>query len=198
MIDWKTILMLSGLLIMTAGIKESKVLRKFIELILKRSHSERGIALRLIVITAILSGFITNDIALFIIIPLTLNMQKLLKNDLNRIIIFEAIAVNVGSVLTPIGNPQNIYLWHKSGLMFVSFIMKMTPITIIQFIILIAFALFSFKKTPLSLNTENSTKEKQNVSLFFSSVLMMTAYVIFMNFGQRFYLPLLAIIFIFI
>ena len=41
-VDWKTILMLSGLLITTTGIKESKVLRKFIELILKRSHSERG------------------------------------------------------------------------------------------------------------------------------------------------------------
>ena len=196
-IDWKTILMLSGLLITTTGIKESKVLRKFIELILKRSHSERGIALRLIVITAILSAFITNDITLFILIPLTLNMQKLLKNDLNRIIIFEAIAVNVGSALTPIGNPQNIYLWHKSGLTFISFMVKMLPITIIQFIILIVFALFTFKDIPLSLNIGNNKNEKQSISLFIWSVLLLTTYVVFMNFGQHFYLPILAMIFIF-
>ncbi len=124
-------------------------------------------------------------------------MQKLLKNDLNRIIIFEAIAVNVGSALTPIGNPQNIYLWHKSGLTFISFMVKMFPITIIQFIILIMFALFTFKNIPLSLNIENNKNEKQSVSLFIWSVLLLTTYVVFMNFGQHFYLPIFAMIFIF-
>jgi Na+/H+ antiporter NhaD/arsenite permease-like protein len=36
----------------------------------------------------------------------------------NRLIIFEALAVNAGSLLTPIGNPQNILLWGRSGLSF--------------------------------------------------------------------------------
>lgn len=57
-----------------------------------------------------MSTFLTNDITLFIGVPLTLNIQNLLKNDLSKLIIFEAMAVNAGSTLTPIGNPQ--ILWY--------------------------------------------------------------------------------------
>ena len=47
---------------------------------------------------------------------------------MNRLIIFEALAVNAGSLLTPIGNPQNILLWGRSGLSFFGFIGQMLPL----------------------------------------------------------------------
>ena len=60
---------------------------------------------------AVLSTFLTNDVALFIIVPLTLTLRRLCEIPVSRLIIFEALAVNAGSLLTPIGNPQNILLW---------------------------------------------------------------------------------------
>ncbi len=48
--------------------------------------------------------FLTNDIALFIVVPLTLSLQDISDNDYSKMVVFEAIAVNVGSSLTPIGN----------------------------------------------------------------------------------------------
>ncbi len=60
--------------------------------------------------------------ALFIVVPLTLTLKKWCAIPVNRLIIFEALAVNAGSLLTPIGNPQNILLWGRSGLSFVGFI----------------------------------------------------------------------------
>jgi Na+/H+ antiporter NhaD/arsenite permease-like protein len=46
----------------------------------------------------------------------------------NRLIIFEALAVNAGSLLTPIGNPQNILMWGRSGLSFTAFTWQMAPL----------------------------------------------------------------------
>jgi di/tricarboxylate transporter len=70
----------------------------------------------MVLAAALLSTFLTNDVALFIVVPLTLTLKKWCAIPVNRLIIFEALAVNAGSLLTPIGNPQNILLWGRSGL----------------------------------------------------------------------------------
>ncbi len=79
-----------------------------------------------------LSTFLTNDVALFIIVPLTLTLRKLCEIPVSRLIIFEALAVNAGSLLTPIGNPQNILLWGRSGLSFAAFTWQMAPLALVM------------------------------------------------------------------
>jgi Na+/H+ antiporter NhaD/arsenite permease-like protein len=56
---------------------------------------------------------VTNDIALFIVVPLTLGLHGMASLPTTRLVIFEALAVNAGSVLTPMGNPQNLFLWQR-------------------------------------------------------------------------------------
>ncbi|MCS5961287.1 hypothetical protein LNP74_26120 [Klebsiella pneumoniae subsp. pneumoniae] len=73
--------------------------------------TERQLAIFMVLAAALLSTFLTNDVALFIVVPLTLTLKKWCAIPVNRLIIFEALAVNAGSLLTPIGNPQNILLW---------------------------------------------------------------------------------------
>ncbi|MCD6446337.1 DUF1646 family protein, partial [Candidatus Bathyarchaeota archaeon] len=130
-VAWKTIMALMGLLIITTGLKESKCFHVFSIKLLKRLNSERGLLIFLILFSASLSTFLTNDVTLFVVIPLTISLQNLVKNDLSKFVIFEAISVNIGSALTPIGNPQNLYLWHKWNISFISFITKMLPFVII-------------------------------------------------------------------
>ena len=114
-VDWNTIVTLLGLLMLTKGVEVSGyfdfVGRKMINAI----DNERWLALFLVMAAAVLSTFMTNDVALFIVIPLTITLKKLTSLPVTRLIIFEALAVNAGSLLTPIGNPQNILLWNKSG-----------------------------------------------------------------------------------
>ncbi|MBW9221629.1 hypothetical protein KKP97_01070 [Methanothermococcus sp. SCGC AD-155-C09] len=73
-------------------------------------------------------------------------MQNLLKNDLSKLIIFEAISTNVGSTLTPIGNPQNLFLWQKWNISFMAFIIKTSPLVVLLFAILLIFAWIVFPK----------------------------------------------------
>ncbi|STM21018.1 transporter [Escherichia coli] len=93
---------------------------------------------------ALLSTFLTNDVALFIVVPLTITLKRLCEIPVNRLIIFEALAVNAGSLLTPIGNPQNILIWGRSGLSFAGFIAQMAPLAGAMMLTLLLFVLVLF------------------------------------------------------
>ncbi len=176
-IDWKTISVLFGLLLITTAIKESHFLRSIALKRIKQLKTERTLAFYLIFLTAIVAMFLTNDIALFIVVPLTLSFQEFLHNDLNKIVIFEAIAANVGSALTPIGNPQNLFIWQQSGLSFSHFIALMFPLFAILFCILILFTFISFPSKALEIKHttfSNNTDKK----LLYTSITIFILFII--------------------
>ncbi|PIN65627.1 hypothetical protein C0U44_11150 [Klebsiella pneumoniae] len=112
-IDWHTIVTLSGLMLLTKGIELSGYFDVLGRKMARRFVTERQLAIFMVLAAALLSTFLTNDVALFIVVPLTLTLKKWCAIPVNRLIIFEALAVNAGSLLTPIGNPQNILLWGR-------------------------------------------------------------------------------------
>ena len=148
-IDWHTIITLAGLMMLTKGVELSGCFDVLGMRMVKRFASERQLALFLVCAAALLSTFLTNDVALFIVVPLTLTLKKLCAIPVSRIIIFEALAVNAGSLLTPIGNPQNILLWGHSGLSFLDFTWQMTPLALVLFASLLVVCWFSFTSAPL-------------------------------------------------
>jgi Na+/H+ antiporter NhaD/arsenite permease-like protein len=166
-IDTQTIFTLLGLLLITTGIKESYMLRFWAAKKIKKIQNERNLSLYLISLTVVISMFLTNDISLFIVVPLTLSFQKFLQNDLKKIIIFEAIAANTGSMLTPIGNPQNLFLWTQSKISFFHFIKMMLPPFSILFFMLIAtiFLIFPTKKLQIK-NYKNKYRVNKKLLIF--------------------------------
>lgn len=73
-----------------------------------------------------LSILITNDVALITFVPFTIVTLKQMgegmeNKHLIRIVVMQTIAANLGSMLTPIGNPQNLYLFGKSNMSFPEF-----------------------------------------------------------------------------
>lgn len=129
-IDWPTLTTLSGLLLLTKGVEESGYLGHLGRLIINRLPNQRMLALFLVAMSALLSTVLTNDVALFIVVPLTLGLRGMAGLPIGRLVIFEALAVNAGSLLTPIGNPQNILLWQLSGLSFTAFTWQMAPLAL--------------------------------------------------------------------
>ena len=123
-IDWHTIITLSGLMLLTKGVELSGYFDVLGRKMTRRFNTERQLAIFMVLAAA----FLTNDVALFIVVPLTITLKKLCAIPVNRLIIFEALAVNAGSLLTPIGNPQNILMWGRSGLSFTAFTWQMAPL----------------------------------------------------------------------
>ncbi len=195
-VDWHTIAALTGLIVITTGIKESGIFILVSKKILFKLHNERNLTFFLLLFSAVLSTFLTNDITLFIVVPLTIGLGKIIKNDISKLIIFEAISVNVGSLLTPIGNPQNLFLWHKWNIGFVAFVSKMFPLFVILFVFLLIFAWFVFpnKKFHFSNNNINTL---QNKRLLYISMLFMIIYIVSLELNFSFFiLPVIIVIYI--
>ena len=121
LVDWQTIGALAGLLAITQGVEKSGMLQATAQRLLGRMTTLRSLAFFLTATAALLSAMVTNDVSLFLLVPLTRVLATQAHLPLARLVVLEALAVNAGSALTPIGNPQNLYLWHRSGESFVGF-----------------------------------------------------------------------------
>ena len=128
LVDGGTLAALTGLLLLTKGLELSGVLQRLGLRLVRAMPSERAIALSLVLAAAVLSMVLTNDVALFVVVPLTLGVCRLTSLPSTRLIVFEALAVNAGSALTPIGNPQNLFLWQLAKVSFGEFMGHQAPL----------------------------------------------------------------------
>lgn len=127
LVDWQTVGALAGLLAITQAVEHSGVLQTTARRLLSRVTHQRTLALGLVSVAAVLSALVTNDVSLFLLVPLTRVLATQAELPLARLVVLQALAVNAGSALTPIGNPQNLFLWHRSGLGVAGFIEMMAP-----------------------------------------------------------------------
>jgi len=151
LVDWSTIGALAGLMLLSRALEESGCLFRADRTILLKLRTERSLALFLILFAAALSTVITNDVALFITIPLTLGLRLMARLPLARLVVFQALAVNVGSSLSPIGNPQNLYLWQRSGASFLDFTWAMAPLAGGLMLLLLAFVPLAYRTRTMML-----------------------------------------------
>lgn len=175
-VDWHTIVTLTGLLLLTKGLETSGYFDVLGARLIGRFRHERALALFMVLAAALLSTFLTNDVALFILVPLTLTLRKFSRLPLSRLIIFEALAVNAGSLLTPVGNPQNLLLWSHGRLGVVQFIAQMAPLAVWLLLTLLALTWFSFKPREIIRHDHDETRQWQK-PLFAVSVLLYALFV---------------------
>jgi Na+/H+ antiporter NhaD/arsenite permease-like protein len=130
---------LMGLLIAIQGIRDSGLVQHAAVAVVARAHSLRSLGLLLVTATALLSMVLTNDVSLFLIVPLTLAIGGMSNLPVLRMVVLEALAVNAGSTLSPIGNPQNLLLWQHSQLPFLHFTLAMLPAAAVMFALVATF-----------------------------------------------------------
>ncbi len=166
-----TLLTLCGLMLLTKGIEVSGALDHAGRRMLNHFTHERTLALFLVAFSALLSTVLTNDIALFIVVPLTLGLRNLAGLPIGRLVIFEALAVNAGSLLTPIGNPQNILLWQLSHLSFAAFTWQMAPLALVLIVLLLALTALAFPDQRIAVRLPSEAARWQGALMAFCSVL---------------------------
>ena len=110
-IDFAVLSILLSLMLVVAGLKSISFLDWVACQLLQRCASWRGVVLALVGVTYVSSMFVTNDVALITFVPLALIIGKRLQRDVARVIILQTLAANLGSMVTPPGNPQNLFLY---------------------------------------------------------------------------------------
>lgn len=176
-IDFRTLGLLFSLMTVTEGCKGLGIFERSAKFIISKVNTAFQLSIVLVGLCFFSSMFITNDVSLLTFVPLTLTALSTLGEAGNKllipIVVLQTIAANLGSMLTPIGNPQNLYLFGVSDMKLSDFLVLMLPFTIVAGAMLFLWTLAVCKKSgKLSAKTditaENfdtySTKDKTKLS----------------------------------
>lgn len=128
-VDYQTIALLFCLMAVMAGFQKLGIFSYIGRELLGRVRTGRQAAAVLVGLCFFSSMAITNDVALITFVPFALTVLRMagLSGLILPVVALQTIAANLGSMLTPIGNPQNLYLYGKSGLGAGAFIRLMLP-----------------------------------------------------------------------
>lgn len=149
--DYRTLALLFCLMMVVAGFQSLGIFTLLGKLLLRKAGSSRGISILLVLLCFFCSMIITNDVTLITFVPFTLLVFRMVHGEdrVLKIVVLETIAANLGSMATPIGNPQNIYLHSVSGMGMKAFLLAVLPYAGISLVLLLV-ALFVEKDEPLA------------------------------------------------
>ena len=151
-IDFRTLALLYCLMTVVAGLRQAGLFEHLAQEVCERSGRLRTLAILLVLLSFFSSMLITNDVALLTFVPfavIVLTMSDLQKH-LIRIVVLQTVAANLGSMLTPVGNPQNLYLYSFYELSMDDFLAMTLPVWLLS-LALITAACFIFPKEPLEI-----------------------------------------------
>ena len=166
-IDFRVLGILLSLMIVMAGLQQNGLFDRIGSSLLKRTKNTMQLSAVLIFLCFFFSMFITNDVSLITFVPfamLTLrkcNQEKLLM----PVIVLQTLAANLGSMLTPIGNPQNLYLYNLAEMGMLEFMGIILPYTIASaFLLMISIVIVCRKREKIEFTLEEKNPKLQKES----------------------------------
>jgi Na+/H+ antiporter NhaD/arsenite permease-like protein len=175
---------LAGLLVAIQGIRDSALVQHAAAVLVAQAHSLRGLGLLLIGAAALLSMVLTNDVSLFLLVPLTVAIGGLSNLPVLRMVVLEALAVNAGSTLSPIGNPQNLLLWQHGQMPFLTFAWAMLPAATVMFALVAALGWAWLPRGRVTLAPEALDRQAVAGGLATLSLAALAAMVVLMEYGH--------------
>lgn len=197
-IDFNTLCILFALMATVSGLEKCGIFNKLGNFLCSLVKSVRSLSLVLIFLCFFSSMFITNDVALLTFVPFSMMLlsNRLSINKLIFVIVLQTIAANLGSMLTPIGNPQNLFIFNKTGMSILEFMKILFPYTIFSGFLLLVCGLFvgsDKKNLQENENTEKRERTKKRFVSFYGSLFILCI----LSVGKLIPKPILAI-FVFI
>ena len=146
-IDFRTLGVLFMVLCVLEGIKKENLLFPVVRLS-SRFHTMRSLTLFLVFGVFFLSMFVTNDVSLLIFVPLTILLFQRAgrENRILPVLALQNIAAIRGSMLTPFGSPQNLFLYGHANISPWRFVLHMLPLSLLSALLLIAFIFLLYRK----------------------------------------------------
>jgi len=141
-IDFRVLCLLLCLMAVVAGFKQVGAFQWLTYQLLRRISSGRILSVTLVLLPFFTSMLVTNDVALLVFVPFTLALLTQLncERSIIPILVLQTVAANLGSMATPVGNPQNLYLYAAFNLAAGEFFSVTIPLTAASLICLSAAA----------------------------------------------------------
>ena len=167
-IDLRTLALLMCLMIVVAGIQACGAFRALTVEMLRRSSSGRVLGVMLVWLPFFCAMLVTNDVALLVFVPFTLALLSeagCAKASI-PVLVLQTVAANLGSMATPVGNPQNLYLYAFYELGIGEFFSLVVPLTVVSLIGLTVAALPVLPKAIETPKMEDAAMDAKKLAFF--------------------------------
>ena len=168
-INFSVLGMLFALMCVVQGLSGQNVLNKAAQFLISRSKSLRALVIALFTLCFFTSMLITNDVALITFVPLAITLLQSAGREkyIIHTVILQTAAANMGSMLTPMGNPQNLFIYEHYHLTMAEFLTITLPYTIASYILLIIIAYILIKNEDMRVNAEKcAVKNRYMLGLY--------------------------------
>lgn len=165
----RVLALLFCLMLLVKGFQNVGLFDVLIQKIFLHVHGSRRLSQMLIFVCFFLSMLITNDVALITFVPFAILALQLCHQEklMIQIIVLQTIAANLGSMFTPIGNPQNLYLFSTSNMGLSEFLGTMFPLTALSFLLLLGVTCFiPDEKIDMEFEEQTVVKEKRECFVY--------------------------------
>ena len=136
-VDWNVLMLLFALMAVVAGLKKCGLMNRLSAALLKTAGTTRKLCLALSLACFFSAMLVTNDVALITFVPLTTALLAAKPGALILTVSLETIAANLGSMATPIGNPQNLYLYAHYEMPISQFFGAILPLTLASLVLVV-------------------------------------------------------------
>lgn len=140
------IILLVGMMILVAGLELCGFFEWVSLRMIKHSKDQFTFLVLTMVVTGALSALVLNDTVVLLFTPIIIRTCRLLKSNPVPYLVAEALAANIGSVATVVGNPQNAFIATKAGISFVDFSARLVPVSIVCMLVAIAMMYLFYRK----------------------------------------------------
>ena len=144
-VDLNVLILLLGMMLLVGGLDACGFFDYVGLMIARRARTQREFLWTLMVAAAVLSALVLNDAIALLMTPIVVRACRGMGLDPVPFLVGEGIAVNVGSVATEVGNPQNAFIGIHSNISFLHYAIVMAPITAACLAVSIGVVLVAFR-----------------------------------------------------
>jgi len=145
-INLDVIVLLIGMMLLVSGLEVCGFFDLVSSRIALRAKTQASLLAWLMVATAALSAIVLNDTIALLVTPVVIRSTRALRVNPLPYLVAVAIAANVGSVATEVGNPQNAFIAIQSGIPFLKFTAYLLPVTVACLAVAIGLVWLAFRK----------------------------------------------------
>ncbi len=178
-IDWATIVLLLGMMIVVANLRLSGFFRLVAAAVVRHAHGPRMLLAGIVAVSGVFSAFFVNDTMCLVLTPLVLEVTLALRRNPVPYLLAVAMASNAGSTATITGNPQNMMIGSLSGIHYRTFALTLTPIAAGALVMTYIVLLLLYRKefTRERFDVGEALRVRVNSGLMWKSILVAVAMV---------------------
>lgn len=169
-IDVRMLCILFCFMAVVAGMRECHLFGALAGRLLAGRRSLRALCLILVMLPFLCSMFITNDVALITFVPFTILVLGMAgeKRSILPVVVLQTVAANLGSMLLPFGNPQNLFIYSRYGIGTGEMVALLAPFVLIGGVALcLMCAGFSTREVHVGMSRDREVRSRGFLTMMF-------------------------------